>query len=191
LAKKKKLKKTKKTKKIKKKSTKKTKVSKAKSKRSAHKPVQKKKGRKTLKSGEKPRPVKAKRAATLSRKDVDLYKVKLLEMRRKITQDMTQLEENAFMNTRDASGELSGHTFHMADVATDNNAQELNLGLASSEQSLLNRIEAALKRIDEGTYGLSVKSGKSITKKRLMAVPYAELTVEEQEEEEKKRKLGG
>ncbi len=127
----------------------------------------------------------------LSKKELDFYKQRLLEMRAKITGDVARLEKDALMNTRDASGDLSGYGLHMADVATDNFDQELNLGLASSEQQILNRINVALKRVEDGTYGFSIKSGKLISKKRLAAVPYAELTIEEQTEEEKKRSLKG
>lgn len=127
----------------------------------------------------------------LSKKELDFYKARLLEMRVKITGDVARLEKDALMNTRDASGDLSGYGLHMADVATDNFDQELNLGLASSEQQIVNRINIALKRVEEGTYGFSIKSGKLISKKRLAAVPYAELTIEEQTEEEKKNSLKG
>jgi len=166
----------------------------SKAKKKSKKKIQKKAKNKPLKKsskGSKPTGSKAKAKSPFSKQDIDTFKNKLLELRRKVTQDMSQLEKGALMNTRDASGELSGHTFHMADVASDVYDQELNIGLASSEQSLLNRIEGALKRIEEGTYGLSVTTGKPISKKRLVAVPYAELTVQEQEEEEKKRKLAG
>ena len=94
------------------------------------------------------------------------------------------------MNTRDASGDLSNHSMHMADVATDAFDQEMNLGLASSEQEIIDSINDALKRIEDGTYGYSVKSGKPISKRRLAVVPYAELTINEQEEEERLKKLG-
>jgi DnaK suppressor protein len=120
--------------------------------------------------------------------ELNQYKKKLIAIRNKVTSDVNHLEQDALMNTRDAAGDLSAYSFHMADAATDNFDQELNLGLASSEQRLVNRIEAAIKRIEDGTFGFSLKSGKPITKKRLEAVPYAELTIEEQEEEERKNK---
>lgn len=133
----------------------------------------------------------ANKVTKLSKKELDFYKKRLLEMRTKITGDVARLEKDALMNTRDASGDLSGYGLHMADVATDNFDQELNLGLASSEQQIVNRINSALKRVEEATYGFSIKSGKLISKKRLNAVPYAELTIEEQTEEEKKSSLRG
>ena len=51
-----------------------------------------------------------------------------------------------------------------------------------SEQALLTLIQAALKRIEDGTYGKSVVSGKPIPEKRLEALPWADRTVEEEEQ---------
>jgi len=193
----KKVKKAKKVKKVKKakKVRKAKKVKKAKKAKKAKKPV---KAKKTAKAGKKAKAKKASKPAgkakpkklLFKKKDLAIFKHKLLLIQAKITGDVSHLEKDALMNTRDASGDLSGYSFHMADVATDNYDQELNLGLASSEQGILNLIDDALKRLDEGTYGYSTKSGKPITKKRLMAVPYAELTIEEQEEEEKNQIKG-
>jgi RNA polymerase-binding protein DksA len=129
------------------------------------------------------------KANRLGKKELEVYRKRLLEIRSKITGDVSRLEKDALLNTRDASGDLSGYSLHMADVATDNFDQELNLGLASTEQQLVNRVDAALKRVEDGSYGFSIKSGKPISKKRLEAVPYAELTIEEQKEEEKKSHL--
>ncbi len=200
----KKIKKSKKSKKVKKvskpKKIKKVKKVKRIKKVSAPKKLKKKKaiskkgksikGKKSVKKKPAAKKAKVLKKSPFNKKDLAAYKSKLSEIRDKITGDVNRLEENALMNTRDASGDLSGYGLHMADVATDNYDQELNLGLASTEQNLLNRIENALKRIEEGTFGLSIKSGKLITKKRLNVVPYAELTIEEQEEEEKNKFKG-
>lgn len=53
--------------------------------------------------------------------------------------------------------------------------------LVANARQILTRIERALAKMDEGTYGLSDKSGKPIPAERLDAVPYAVLTVQEQE----------
>jgi RNA polymerase-binding protein DksA len=66
----------------------------------------------------------------------------------------------------------------MADMASDNYEREFSLGRASDEQGVLYRIDEALKRIEEGTYGGCLQCGKLIPKKRLAAVPYAELCLE-------------
>ena len=113
---------------------------------------------------------------------------KLLEIcRKKIAGDLTHLEKDALnLSQRDASGDLSGYSFHIADMATDNFDREFNLGLASNEQQLLNQIDEALRKIDEGQYGVCETCGKSIAQKRLLAVPYARFCIQCQSEEEKK-----
>jgi len=157
-----------------------------KTKQAVKKPAKKSAPQVVVKPAKKPTKLKS----LFNKKELAPYQHRLLEIRRKIMNDVSHLEKDALMNTKDASGDLSGHSLHMADVATDNYDQELNLGLASSEQGILNSINDALKRIEDGIYGYSVKSGRVITKKRLAVVPYAELTIDEQEEEERLRKLG-
>jgi RNA polymerase-binding transcription factor DksA len=76
----------------------------------------------------------------------------------------------------------------MADVATDMYDREFNLGLASNERELLQRVDAALKRIEDGSYGICLKSKKPIPQARLKAIPYAEYTVAAQEELEQNSK---
>jgi DnaK suppressor protein len=58
---------------------------------------------------------------------------------------------------------------------------ELDAGRAADLRAELAAVERAEKRLDEGTYGLSVLSGEPIPDGRLEARPTAELTVEEQQ----------
>jgi DnaK suppressor protein len=171
--------------KSKKRSVKKLSVKKMSKKKTSKKPAAKKKT-----SQKKPAVPKKVSYKAIPKDELEAYKKRLLIIRAKLTGDVSRLEQDGLMNTRDASGDLSGYGLHMADAATDNFDQELNLGLASSEQQLLNRVESALKRLEDGVFGFSIKSGRPISKKRLNAVPYAELTIEEQEEEEKKTERG-
>lgn len=68
--------------------------------------------------------------------------------------------------------------------------QDITIDLRMSERSnkLLQKVNAALDRIENGTYGFSVVSGEEIGLKRMMARPLATMTVEEQEEYEARRK---
>ena len=115
---------------------------------------------------------------------------KLLEVsRKKIVGDLTHLEKDTLnLSQRDASGDLSGYSLHMADMATDNFDREFNLGLASSEQQILNQVDEALRRMDEGRFGICEICAKPISQKRLVAVPYARFCIKCQSEEEKKRR---
>lgn len=75
-----------------------------------------------------------------------------------------------------------------SDTASYN--QDITMDLRMSERSnkLLQKVNAALERIENGTYGFSVVSGDEIGLKRMMARPLATMTVEEQEEYEARRK---
>lgn len=68
--------------------------------------------------------------------------------------------------------------------------QDITMDLRMSERSnkLLQKVDAALDRIENGTYGFSVVSGEEIGLKRMMARPLATMTVEEQEEYEARKK---
>ena len=122
-------------------------------------------------------------------RDVEPYRKVLLEIRRKIAGGLENLEEGSFKKSqRDATGDLSGYSLHMADVATDNFDMEFNISLASNEQQYLNMIDVALQKIKEGTYGACENCSKPIPQKRLMAIPHARLCIACQEEEEKNSK---
>jgi len=120
--------------------------------------------------------------------ELKVYKEKLLKLRIELTNEVGRIKsEMISRSSKDASGDLSGYSLHMADQASDNFERDFSLGLAHNEQEILHRIEAALKRIEEKTYGLCSECQKNITKQRLKAVPYAELCIQCQEALEKKK----
>lgn len=113
----------------------------------------------------------------------------LLEKREEIMEKVKHIKQEALgRSQRDASGDLSGYTFHMADVASDNFEREISLGLAESEQELLYQIDDALERLRDKNFGKCRLCNKDIGIKRLGAVPYAQLCISCQEREEKKPK---
>jgi DnaK suppressor protein len=66
---------------------------------------------------------------------------------------------------------------HMADVGTDNFEQEFTLSLLQSEEEALEHIEAALERIEDGTYGSCAECNAKIAKARLNAIPYTPVCI--------------
>ena len=60
----------------------------------------------------------------------------------------------------------------------------MNLRMSQRDNNLLKKIDAALARLDDGTYGYSVVSGEEIGIQRMLARPLATMTIEEQEEYE-------
>jgi DnaK suppressor protein len=123
------------------------------------------------------------------KKELEVYRKRLQEIRAKLAGDLAHLEGDSLNKSqREASGDLSGYSFHMADAATDNFDVEFNIGLASNGQQSLNLIDMAIRKIDDGSYGLCEECSKPITKKRLLAVPYAPLCIKCQEGEEKNKR---
>lgn len=121
----------------------------------------------------------------LSKKQLDYFKKRLQKIKEEILHDIRNMDQVNDANAKENSGDVSGHAQHMADVATDMYDREFTLGLASNDRELLNKVESALKRIQEGTYGICLKSKKTIPLARLKAIPYAEFCVEAQEELER------
>lgn len=74
-----------------------------------------------------------------------------------------------------------------SDNATYEQDITMNLRMSERDNNLLRKIDAALDRIENGTYGYSVVSGDEIGLNRMMARPLATMTVEEQEEYEQRR----
>ena len=86
---------------------------------------------------------------------------------------MTQLADEALKrNRQDASGDLSTMPIHMADIGSDTFEHDFTLTLMESEEKTLHKIEQALSRIEDGTYGRCVADGEPIDEKRLEAVPW-------------------
>ena len=125
----------------------------------------------------------------MEKKELNEFKELLLKKKEALSKGIEHIANDALKTSqRDAAGDLSAYSLHMADMATDNYDREFSLGLADNEQRILHRIEAALEKVDEGTFGLCDLCGKKISKVRLKVVPYAELCVPCQEKLEKKKK---
>lgn len=127
----------------------------------------------------------------MNQKDLKAIQKKLESERERIIKGITSLEKDA-LNTsqRDSSGDLSGYSFHMADVATDNFDREFNLDLASNEQQLLNDISVALRKIKEGDFGVCEVCDAKINIARLKVVPQAKMCIKCKQEEEDQKKKG-
>jgi RNA polymerase-binding protein DksA len=111
----------------------------------------------------------------MNKKDLKTYKGLLIKIRDSITEQIRHISEDAQKSQRDASGDISGYSFHMADIATDTYDREFSLGLASNDRELLYEIDEALKKIEEGRFGICEDCSKPIAKSRLKAIPYTKL----------------
>jgi len=87
---------------------------------------------------------------------------------------------HAVVEGDEAGGELSSAAGdqHLADHASELVDREVDESLEENAEQIGREIEAALVRIDDGTYGTCDRCGKPIPEERLQAVPYATLCVE-------------
>ena len=121
----------------------------------------------------------------MAKKKLESFKKDLLDLRKDLVHDVRNMT-NVDGGSGNESSDVSGHVQHMADVATDLYDKEFSMGLAAHDYETLQRVDSALKRIDKGTFGFCLETGKIIKEARLKAIPYAEYCLEYQEELEKK-----
>ena len=110
----------------------------------------------------------------MNKKKAEFYKELINKEREKLIDKLKYLRESAMDSTvKDASGDHSSYSFHMADQGTDAQERENAFLFASRESKYLERLVQALKRIDDGTFGICSKCKNLIDHERLEAVPIA------------------
>ncbi len=128
-------------------------------------------------------PKKAKSVEAIVEKEVPekykrYYKI-LVDMRRQLTEGIERhSEESLKRSAKDDSGDLSGYGQNMSDGGINTFDRDFVLSLVSSEQEALSEIDAAIKRIHDGTYGICEVTQKPIAKERLLAVPFTRHSAE-------------
>ncbi len=146
-------------------------------------PVVTKRVRTRVKATAVPEPASKKTIKTkLGRKELNEYRTQLLIQRAELVGDLSAMEAQAL---RSGGGNPSHMPIHMADVGTDTFDQDFMLGMAETERRRLREIDAALKRIEDRTYGVCEMTGKAIPKARLAAKPWARFTIESALENER------
>lgn len=101
--------------------------------------------------------------------DFTLYRERLLALRARLQGESTQMEDDAL---KDHSKTTSIPT-DIEELGSDNADQELTLNVLGSERNTLAQIEAAIERIENGSYGECDQCGAKIPTSRLQAIPYA------------------
>ena len=108
--------------------------------------------------------------------------------RRKLTvwkQDL--LDQSA--ETIDNLTESARNVPDLADRASEETDRSLELRTRDRQRKLISKIDAALQRIDDGTYGYCEETGEPISLKRLDARPIATMTLEAQEQHERRERV--
>jgi DnaK suppressor protein len=120
----------------------------------------------------------------MKKAELKKYEKLLLKKREELAEQLKARKDLAGTTAKEASGDLSSYSYHMADQGTDTMEREKAFMFASKSGRLLYHIDEALRRIRKGTYGKCQSCGKQIQKARLEAVPHARLCIECKSKEE-------
>lgn len=113
-----------------------------------------------------------------NQQELDHFKNILLEKK-----EATQKTLNEMKESRDRLGEnkgeaYSGATHHIGDIGSKEEEKETDYKLLGHNEDKLNEINAALDRIEQGTYGICEDTGQKIQKGRLEAKPWTRYSME-------------
>lgn len=106
--------------------------------------------------------------------ELERRKTELLALRDRLTGTIRHVEEAARQDVQ-KGGEISGYHTHLADA--DEEGLDKELALAQNEEGLLELVEGALQRIEDGSYGTCEECDEPIPPERLEAIPYTPFCV--------------
>jgi RNA polymerase-binding transcription factor DksA len=112
--------------------------------------------------------------------DTDRFRAELERHRDRLDQTIAH-HDIGNSSLLEETGELmsSSADNHLADTASETYERELDEGLEQDAQGQLREVEAALQRLEEGTYGTCSACGKAIPVERLEAVPWTTLCIDD------------
>ena len=114
-------------------------------------------------------------------KHVEFFRHRLLDWKNELLRESVETIHHMQEQTANESD--------IADRASTETDRSLELRTRDRERKLINKIEEALRRIDDGTYGYCEETGDPIGLKRLMARPIATLSLEAQERHEREERV--
>ena len=110
----------------------------------------------------------------MKKSEMKVYKERLLGIRARLRGDVSSMADAALGSEH---SEASSMPIHMAELGSDNFEQEFTLSLLATEEDTLGMIEAALQRVEKGTYGTCLGCNGTIPKTRLNAIPHTPMCV--------------
>lgn len=109
--------------------------------------------------------------------DTEHFKRRLLDERQRAQEALDYLHQEDAGQLEDDHEEIPSDN-HPADMATSTFDRELDYTLEENVERALAQIDAALKRIEDGTYGICVNRGEQIPAERLEAIPWTTLCID-------------
>tara|TARA_B100000029_G_scaffold406657_1_gene407342 strand:- start:1761 stop:2177 length:417 start_codon:yes stop_codon:yes gene_type:complete len=115
-------------------------------------------------------------------KHLAYFKQKLLDWKKDLKRSSNEALYNSSMDDNSTSADI-------VDQASSYTEKNVEMRAINRQIKLISKIDAALKRIENGTYGFCDETGDPIGLKRLMARPVATLSIAAQERHEKEEKV--
>lgn len=115
----------------------------------------------------------------MERKKIQVFRERLLKQKDSLDGQIERMENWGLNeNLKDSIGELSSYDNHTSDISDATFERAKDIALRDTSRILENKVEEALRKIDEGSYGICAKCGANISQERLEALPYATLCLE-------------
>ncbi|MCD4651430.1 MAG: TraR/DksA C4-type zinc finger protein [Candidatus Cloacimonetes bacterium] len=125
---------------------------------------------------------------SLPDKKLKQYEV-ILETEKEATLSLIRaIDETQRKSNSSGSGDVSQYSLHQADQGTDTDSREREVYMLEEEQKKLKKLNLALRRIYEKTYGICEICGGYIPEFRLKIIPYARYCIECKSAEEQRKK---
>ena len=112
--------------------------------------------------------------------DTEHFRSVLLEERERVQKAIAGLRDDHPGSLDEEVEEIAATSDnHLAETATATLDREIDYTLGENAEQVLGEIDAALKRIDDGTYGTCARCGQQIAPERLEAYPWASLCIDD------------
>ena len=110
----------------------------------------------------------------MSAVDTTRFEEVLREERQRVLDAISYLHEETPGSLEDETEEIVGSSDnHLGETATATLDREIDYSLEENSEQVLRAIDGALRRIDDGTFGVCETCGQAISEERLEAIPYA------------------
>jgi RNA polymerase-binding protein DksA len=117
--------------------------------------------------------------------DIEQLRQRMLEERQRVVDAIDNIHAENPGSIGEETEETTFQDNHLGDIATATFDREMASTLEDNSTHVLTEIDAALKRIDEGTFGVCTRCGKPISAERLEALPWATLCIDDKRKQER------
>ncbi len=117
--------------------------------------------------------------------DPEQLRQRMLEERQRVVDAIDNIHAENPGSIGEETEETTFQDNHLGDIATATFDREMASTLEDNSTHVLTEIDAALKRIDEGTFGVCTRCGKPISAERLEALPWATLCIDDKRKQER------